>query len=263
MPSSFRKRVKSSLFQQCLEIISPMISVGDFESAFEQMKEYHIGPDTLNNRNENFLWRFIDALNDHDMFGNRSSYIRPFPTARHNFLTMIKAFVKQGVDLNHQDNLGFTVLIFAAHGSTLDFCNLLLQFDGVDIDLTDTMGFSALDVVITRFYGQRFTPALNKRLPELNSELVRLLLLNGADPYRPYFNETTAPPTEYTKLDPYAWLKKDDCFFYKNPAHYVIEHSMEYAERFAPEYKGREEEEPLRKVFFDTLKEMGKVNEGK
>ena len=111
MKNSFRKRVKSSDFQTCSEIIAPLVSVGDFDAAFEKMREFRIGSNTMNSGDQNFLCTFIEALYSHDRFGPIKKGVGANRDARDNYLSMVRLIIDQGVDLNHQDKSGSTVLI--------------------------------------------------------------------------------------------------------------------------------------------------------
>jgi ankyrin repeat protein len=74
----------------------------------------------------------------------------------------VAAWIRDGVDVNAQDDSGRTALMFASAFGNTETASVLLSA-GADVDLVDAEGSTALD------YGSRFAPG----------QVVNLLLLNA------------------------------------------------------------------------------------
>jgi serine/threonine-protein phosphatase 6 regulatory ankyrin repeat subunit B len=83
-----------------------------------------------------------------------------------NYKSVIMILLEKGVDINQQNDLGWTALIYAIYKGHFDIVKLLIEY-GADINIQDKDGWTSL---IVASY-------------ENNLEVVQILLENSADLY--------------------------------------------------------------------------------
>ncbi len=196
-------------FQKCMDQISPIILKGDFDQAFEVLDDYRIGPNTTNPRDRNFAFWLIEE----QCFDGRAST----EEERRKFLEFFKLFVDRGVELDHQERYGLTLLNWATYKYCVEACLFLLD-RGASPNIADSYRITPLNYATVRMYllgrGQ-------KAAAEMGRIVIPALFKAGADPYAPYPTFEEAHASRF-----YAWnlnREKDGVRFanlFEEVAHY-------------------------------------------
>ena len=184
---SYRKRVKLSEFQTLSDRITPLIQQGNLKGAFSVFDEMKIGVNTLNPKARNFTWWLIEAICDECEEKNH--------IAKVHYLNFFKQFINNGLEINHKDRYNITALNWAVFFHQPEVCEILLE-KGASPDIPDDSGRTPLDYAIELFYEEKYGyfPQTDTSSEIIMSDIMKLLLKYGADPYRPYPSPNTISP---------------------------------------------------------------------
>lgn len=122
--------------------------------------------------------KFESAWSQEDPWGIGKDSYPPdtiIDAVTHNDIKLVKKFIKDGTDLNIQDDFGFTALNIAANNNNVKIVKLLIDA-GVHIDIPDEDGETALSCAV-----QNPVEKIHSRHVENNLEIVKLLIDSGAD----------------------------------------------------------------------------------
>lgn len=171
----FLKKVSKGKALDALEDIETRVIEGKIGEAFDLLRnEYRIGPDTIyGSRNRTFLFMLRELY---------LSMIRRELDVD-NALLFSQKFIESGVNVNHQDIDGVTLLHLAAYDCYSKLCRLLLD-NGAKTDIEAHYGKTPLEEAINGFAQAPFIRHYD--------ESISVLLLAGADPDRP-----SEEPREY------------------------------------------------------------------
>lgn len=235
--AKYLKRVKANDFQLCMDQITPFIYDGDFDRAFEILDEFRIGPNTMNPRDRNFVYWLIEAQSKHGRSTTEEQ--------RQMFFEFSKLFVDRGVELDHQDRYGITLLNWSVWTSCSDMCLFLLE-RGASPNIADINGLPPLGYSMTSSARWNDREMVNKAAPII----VPALLRAGADPYFAY------PTYEEAKDNPnFSWALngKRDGVVSVNFIDNIVNYSQ--IESLPPEQLA------VYKLFFATCKELNLLKE--
>ncbi len=224
----YRKRVKLSDFQTCADRITSLIENGSFDDAFKVLDELRIGPNTLNPKSRNYAWWLIEALRRTSVYNEHKEKL--------NYLRFLELFLNRGVDVNQQDRYNITALSWAVCYYQSEACRLLLD-KGALPDMPDYSGRTPLDYAIQEFYNPS-----HKDSEVIMSDIMRDLLLHGADPNRSY-----PSANEIEKSNRWLFVNGESGDTYLSPMHLL----QTQAPRCG--YESHIEDEPRLKIVLTTI----------
>lgn len=149
--------------------------------------------------------------------------------------SVFKLLVMNGADINDSKSDGTTPLMYFAHNTEFECCELLIKY-GADVNMLDDDGYSALDFVLDH---NRKATAIEKNI----DKIVTLLIENGA---KPSSKSLKATMTEIRDLTP-------ECLINKKILNILLEDGIESGLNPALEVA----------IQGDTIKLNGYIREGK
>ena len=172
--AKYMNKAKVKDFQICVDQIRPFVYRGDFDSSFELLDEFRIGPNTLNPRGRNFAFWLIEEQSpeEEDLTTQEE---------RRLFFEFTKLFIDKGVEIDHQDKYGVTLLNWATYTYCSELCLFLLT-RGASPNIVDCNRLTPLDYATY----ERYEWGEASLAVAMGQVLIPALLRAGADPYLPY-----------------------------------------------------------------------------
>lgn len=169
--SQYLTKVKLCDFQKCMDQIDPHVRSGDFDQAFEILEEYRIGSQTTNPSGRTFAYWLIEG--ERGRARNEEE--------RLNYVEFFKRFFDKGVEIDHQDKKGLTLLTWSVFTYCEEICLFLLD-RGANPNIADMFKRTPL------YYASSgmFTCNDTERQWQIYPTVVPALLKAGADPFFPY-----------------------------------------------------------------------------